>query len=165
MKDQTQLRDHTFSVLVYNEPGVLAKVSGLITRRGFNIESFSAGDAKEKGMCRLTIIVKGDDRGIEQIQKQIYKIIDTVKVSPIEEEDKIEMEMALMKIKARNGEKMEILQLVSVHKAGVVDTSPDGFVVAMMGERREVDRFIRTFPPNNVLEIARTGVVAMNRWN
>lgn len=165
MKRRTNhLKNHTISIEVHNEPGVLARLSGLITRRGFNIESFSSGDTREKGMCRLTVVVNGDDRGIEQIQKQIYKMIDTVKVSPIDDEKKIEAETALIKIKARNGEKLEIIQLVNIHNGHIVDTAPGGFVVSIMGERERVDRFIRLFPDNHVLEIARTGVVAMHRW-
>lgn len=165
MKQRTNhLKNHTISVVVHNEPGVLAKLSGLITRRGFNIESFSSGDHKEKGLCRLTVVVKGDDRGIEQIQKQIYKMIDTVKVSPMDDEKKVEAETALIKVKARNGEKLEIIELVNVHNGCIVDSAPEGFVVSIMGERERVDRFIRLFPENQVLEIARTGVAAMHRW-
>jgi acetolactate synthase-1/3 small subunit len=164
MQNKQSVRNHTISVLVNNEPGVLAKLSGLITRRGFNIESVSAGDAKEKGQYRLTIVVKGDDRGVEQVQKQIYKMIDTIKVSPLRDENRVEAEMALIKVKARNGEKLEIIQLVNIHNGYVLDSSPEGFVVSIMGQRQTVDRFINLFPVNQVVEIARTGSVAMTSW-
>jgi len=164
MQNLDGFRNHTMSVVVNNEPGVLAKLSGLITRRGFNIESFSAGDTHEKNRFRLTVVVKGDDRGIEQVQKQIYKMMDTVKVSPILDDAKIDAETALIKIRARNGEKLEFIQLVKLHDGQIVDTAPEGFVVSIMGKTDTVNRFIRLFPTNRVVEIARTGVVAMSRW-
>lgn len=165
MKNRQGLKNHTISIVVYNKPGVMARITSLITRRGFNIESISAGDAKEKGMYRLTIVVKGDNRSIEQIQKQVYKIIDTVKVSPIIEDEKIESETALVKIKASNGEKTEIYQLINIYKGNIVDSAPEGMVVEIVGTRKRVDGFINLLPRNNVMEIARTGIVAMNRFN
>jgi len=159
------LKDFTISVVAYNKPGVMARICSLITRRGFNIESISAGDAKDDGMYRLTIVIKGDDRAVEQIQKQIHKMIDTVKVSLVNQENKIEKEMALVKVKAVNGEKLEMFQLIDVYKANIVDTTPEGFVAQVVGSKEKVNRFINVFPKERIVEIARTGIVAMNRWN
>lgn len=159
-----RLKSFTIAVTVYNKPGVMARITSLITRRGFNIESISAGDTKENDLYRITIVIKGDDRAIEQIQKQIYKMIDTVKVTQVNEENKIAKEMAFIKIKALNGDKVSFFQLIDVYKGSIVDTTQEGFVVQMVGSHEKVNRFIGLFPPNKIMEIARTGIVAMNRW-
>jgi acetolactate synthase-1/3 small subunit len=163
MKNKPDLKDHTISIVVYDKPGVMARITSLITRRGFNIESISAGDAKDKGMYRITIVIRGDDRSIEQIQKQIYKIIDTVKVSPILENNKVEREMALIKVKTNNGTKSDLFQMINIYQASIVDSAADGFVIEIVGPKDKVDGFIELIPKNRILEIARTGIVAMNR--
>ncbi|ADK80732.1 MULTISPECIES: acetolactate synthase small subunit [Sediminispirochaeta] len=161
---EEEYTDHTISVLVNNHPGVLSKLTSLITRRGFNIESIAAGPTKDPDMFRLTIIVKGDDQSVEQIQKQLYKIVDTVKVSPIDPRNKVEREIGLIKLRATNGSRNEVLQMVNVFKGQVIDSGPGGFVVEIVGSSEKVDSFIGLFPPQQVVEVARTGIVAMNRW-
>lgn len=156
--------DHTISVLVNHHPGVLSKLTSLITRRGFNIDSISAGPTKDPDMFRLTIIVKGDDRSVEQIQKQLYKIVDVVKVGAIDPKNKVEREIGLIKLKISNGERQEILQMVNVFKGQILDSGPGGFVVEIVGSSEKVDSFISLFSPQQVVEVARTGIVAMNRW-
>jgi acetolactate synthase-1/3 small subunit len=156
--------DHTISILVNHHPGVLSKLTSLITRRGFNIDSISAGPTREPDMFRLTIIVKGDDQSVEQIQKQLYKIVDVVKVGAIDPKNKVEREIGLIKLKISNGERQEILQMVNVFKGQILDSGPGGFVVEIVGSTEKVDSFISLFTPQQVIEIARTGVVAMNRW-
>lgn len=163
-EDKTILSDHIISLLVLNHPGVLSKITSLITRRGFNIDSIAAGPTKEKDMFRLTIIVKGDDRSIEQIQKQLYKIIDTVKVMTIHPARKVEREIGLIKLKAPMGERNEVLQMVNVFKGQILDSSTSGFVVEITGSSEKVDSFINLFPANQIVEVARTGIVAMDRW-
>lgn len=158
------LKDHTISVVVENNPGVMYRITSLITRRGYNIESICAGDDKEKGLYRITIIVKGDDRGIEHIRKQLHKMIDSVKVSLLDDTNTIEQEMAIIKIKAANGEKKELARLIQVCNAQVIDTSPRGFIVRVTGSPEKINRFIGLFPAVNVAEIARTGVAAIRRW-
>ncbi len=156
--------DHTISVLVNHHPGVLSKLTSLITRRGFNIDSISAGPTREPDMFRLTIIVKGDDQSVEQIQKQLYKIVDVVKVGAIDPRNKVEREIGLIKLKISNGERQEILQMVNVFKGQILDSGPGGFVVEIVGSTEKVDSFISLFTPQQIIEVARTGVVAMNRW-
>jgi len=152
------------SVLVYNHPGVMAKVAGLFTRRGFNVESITAGKAKYEDMLRLTIVVKADKKSLEQIQKQLFKIIDTVKVSVINPDLKVEREMALIKVRSQNGLKSELFQLVDVFRGRVVDASPSGFIIEITGPVSKIEAFINLLSINNVFEIARTGTVAINRW-
>ncbi|MDZ7795042.1 MAG: acetolactate synthase small subunit [Spirochaetia bacterium] len=106
-EDKSTYTDHVISMLVFNHPGVLSKITSLITRRGFNIDSIAAGPTKEKDMFRLTIMVKGDDRSIEQIQKQLYKIVDTFKIMTIHPARKVEREIGLIKVKAPMEERNE----------------------------------------------------------
>jgi acetolactate synthase-1/3 small subunit len=142
----------------------MAKVTSLFTRRGFNIESISAGKSHENELMRLTIIVKGDDRSIEQIQKQLYKVLETVKVSPIDLRNYVEREMALIKVKSFNGNRAELFQLTNIFKGRMVDASPNGFIVEVTGPTAKIDAFINLLKNNSIVEVARTGVVAMNRW-
>jgi len=163
-EDKTALTDHIISLLVLNHPGVLSKITSLITRRGFNIDSITAGPTKDKDKFRLTIIVKGDDRGVEQIQKQLYKIVDTVKVMTIHPSRKVEREIGLIKVNAPMGQRNEILQLVNVFKGQILDSGPKGIVVEITGNSEKVDSFLSHFTPQQIAEVARTGIVAMDRW-
>ena len=156
--------DHIVSVLVHNNPGVLSKITSLITRRGFNIDGISAGPTRQNDMFRLTIVVKGDDKSIEQIQKQLYKIIDVVKVSPVQQNSMVGREICLIKIKASAGERHDILQIVSVFKANVVDVGSSGFIVEITGEPDKIDSFLALLEPHQIADVARTGLVAMSRW-
>ena len=165
MAEKRQLTDHIVSVLVNNHPGVLSKVTSLITRRGFNIDGISAGNTKQSDMFRLTIVVKGDDRSIEQIQKQLYKIIDVVKVWTITPESKLDREIGLIKIKIPQSLRNEILQMINVFKASIVDAGPDGFIVEITGTSEKIDSFLSLFEHHQIVEVARSGVVAMNRWD
>ncbi len=165
MAEKRQLTDHIVSVLVNNHPGVLSKVTSLITRRGFNIDGISAGNTKQSDMFRLTIVVKGDDRSIEQIQKQLYKIIDVVKVWTITPESKMDREIGLIKIKIPQSLRNEILQMINVFKASIVDAGPDGFIVEITGTSEKIDSFLSLFEHHQIVEVARSGVVAMNRWD
>ncbi|MBN1271904.1 MAG: acetolactate synthase small subunit [Candidatus Aminicenantes bacterium] len=164
MKAEEKFKDHIISILVYNKPGVAAKICGLITRRGFNIESFNGGKEKDKDMFRIVIVVKGDDRSIEQIQKQLNKVLETVKVTPIDQKYKVEREMALVKIKLSDGSRNDIFQLVEIFKGKIVDTHPAGIVAEITGTTEKIDAFIDLIPNNSLLMISRSGIVAMNRW-
>ncbi|RKX93572.1 MAG: acetolactate synthase small subunit [Spirochaetes bacterium] len=165
MAEKEQLTDHIVSVLVNNHPGVLSKVTSLITRRGFNIDGISAGNTKQSDMFRLTIVVKGDDRSIEQIQKQLYKIIDVVKVWIITPESKLDREIGLIKIKIPQSLRNEILQMINVFKASIIDAGPEGFIVEITGTSEKIDSFLSLFEHHQIVEVARSGIVAMNRWD
>lgn len=163
MKEKERYTDHTISLVVNNKPGVMSKITGLITRRGFNVESITVGRDLEKGLARMTMLVKGDDRSIEQIQKQLYKMIDTVKVYPITLENRVAREMALVKIKLVKGEKSELFQLINIYKAEIVDTSPGGIIVEITGPSEKIDGFINLLPRHLIVGVARTGIVAMHK--
>ncbi|MDK2864929.1 MAG: acetolactate synthase small subunit [Thermotogota bacterium] len=159
--------EHIVSVLVCNQPGVMRKVANLFARRGFNISSISVGEAKDPGFSRLTIVVKGDDRIIEQIEKQLYKVIEVVKVSPIDPspENRVEREMALIKTQIDEKNKPEILQLVEIFRGKIIDVAKEGMIIEITGARSKVEAFIKLLQDTGkVIEIARTGIVAMNRW-
>jgi len=150
--------------MVADHPGVLSKITSLITRRGFNIDSIAAGPTLGKGLFRLTIVVKGDDRGVEQIQKQLYKLVDTVKVVPIHPARKVEREIGLIKLKVSSGKRGEVVQIVNVFKGEILDSGPGGFVVEVTGESEKIESFLGMFQPHEIVEVARTGVVAMDKW-
>ena len=165
MKTDSIDTDHIVSVLVHNNPGVLSKVTSLVTRRGFNIDSISAGPTRQNDMFRLTIVVKGDDKSIEQIQKQLYKIIDVVKVVPIVKNRMVGREICLVKIKASGSDQHEILQIINVFKANVIDVGSNGLIVEITGDPDKIDSFLALLEPQQVSDVARTGIVAMNRWD
>jgi acetolactate synthase-1/3 small subunit len=163
MMKKEKYTDHTIAMLALNNPGVIAKISSLMARRGYNVESMTAGKTKEKGVSRLTIVVKGDDRGVEQIQKQLNKIIDTVKVYPITPENRVARELALVKIKLTKGDKSDLFQLINIYNAEIVDTSLGGIVVEITGSSEKIDGFINLLPQNLIVGIARSGIVAMHK--
>ncbi len=170
MKTREKYTDHTVSLIVNNKPGVLSKVAGLINRRGFNVESLTVGRTNEKGMARMTLVVRGDDRSLEQIQKQLFKIVDVVRVSEIRLADRVAQEMALIKIKLTKDDQEEllfstnnILQLINIYKGEIVDTSPGGIIVEITGSVEKIDGFINLLPEKLIAGIARTGIVAMQK--
>ncbi|MCP4151080.1 MAG: acetolactate synthase small subunit [bacterium] len=163
MKEKENYTDHTISLIVLNRPGVMSEISGLITRRGFNVESISAGKSIEKDTLRLTIVINGDDRSLEQIQKQLFKIVDCIKVTEIKPVNRVAREMVLVKIKLTKGDKNELFQLINIFKAKIVDTSAGGIIVEVTGPPQKIDGFINLLSKNLIVGIARTGIVALNK--
>jgi acetolactate synthase I/III small subunit len=163
MSEQDILQDHTIALLVADHPGVLSKITSLITRRGFNIDSIAAGPTKDRGLFRLTVVVKGDDRGIEQIQKQLYKLVDTVKVVPIHPAKKVEREIGLVKLRVPMSKRSEVVQMVQIFKGEIIDAGPDGFIVEISGDSDKIESFLGLFQPSELVEVARTGIVAMDK--
>lgn len=163
MKTKEKFTDHTISILAYNNPGVISKISGLVTRRGFNIESMTAGKTRDAGISRMTIVVKGDDRGCEQIEKQVKKIIDTVKVSALNPDEKVAREMALIRIKLSDAGRNELFHLINIFKGKIIDTSRAGIIVEITGPPDKIDGFIDLVPKNLLSAVARSGVVGMNK--
>ncbi len=152
------------SVLVYNKPGVLTKIAGLFTRRGFNIDSIAVGEGKEEGISRLTITVNDVKKEIlEQIQKQLYKILEVIKVSKIDPVYKVERELALIKIKFNKNIKADVFQLINLFDGKIIDAGKDGVIVEVTGSSNKVESFIRLLDKNTIVEIVRSGNVAMDR--
>jgi acetolactate synthase-1/3 small subunit len=154
---------HTISILCDDTPGVMTKVSGLFSRRGFNIESLAVGRTEVKGKSRFTIVVSGDDGVLEQVRKQLQKLVHVIKVWDIDRERIIEREHALVKIEVSNDVRAELLQLVTALQARLVDSSDDVWVIEVTGDSASVDSAINLVSQFRVLETIRTGRIALER--
>jgi len=154
---------HTVVALVEDRPGVLNRVASLFRRRGFNIESLAVGPTEEEGLSRMTIVVDGATTVVEQVEKQLYKLIDVVKVADITHKGVVARELCLIKVRCPNGKRSEVIQLAGVFGAKVADVSDASVIVEFVGEEEDVDNVIRTMRPFGIVELARTGRVAMSR--
>jgi acetolactate synthase-1/3 small subunit len=158
------MKPHTLSILVENRAGVLSRVTGLFSRRGFNIESLAVGPCEEPGMSRITIVAICDDFKIEQIMKQLNKLIDVIKVSDLTDNPRVERELALIKVTAELGtSRAEIMQIAEIFRAKVVDISQRTLTLEATGSKLKADAIIKMLKPFVIKEIARTGRVALKR--
>ncbi|BAS27111.1 acetolactate synthase small subunit [Limnochorda pilosa] len=153
----------TLSILVENHFGVLARVAGLFSRRGFNIESLSVAPSEDPTLSRITLVTPADERELEQLTKQLHKLVDVVKISDITQDDRIERELALIKVAAQPANRQEILQVVDIFRARVVDVSERSVVVEVTGDEGKVDAMEQLLRPYGIKEMVRTGKVAMVR--
>ncbi|AOZ92099.1 acetolactate synthase small subunit [Paenibacillus crassostreae] len=156
---------HTISILVNDQPGVLQRVSGLFGRRGFNIESITVGQSEEVGLSRMVIVTLGDEHTLEQIEKQLYKLIDVIKVINLGSKPMVGRELALIKVKAETSERPEILGVVDTFRASVVDIGSNSLIVQVIGDSSKIDAMIELLTPYGIRELSRTGVTAMTRGN
>jgi acetolactate synthase-1/3 small subunit len=154
---------HTISVLVENVPGVLSRVTGLFSGRGFNIESLCVAVTLDPTVSRMTLVTTGDEQIIEQIIKQLNKLINVIKVSDFSDVDSVEREMALIKVRADGESKAEILRIADIFRAKVVDVSPDYYTIEITGDFNKIRAILDLLRHFQVREIARTGAVAMAR--
>ncbi|WP_172198865.1 MULTISPECIES: acetolactate synthase small subunit [Saccharibacillus] len=164
MTNTTQTK-HTIAISVNDQPGVLQRVSGLFGRRGFNIESITVGQSEEPGLSRMVIVSTGDDKTIEQIEKQLYKIIDVIKVVDLSANPMVGRELALIKVKSEPGTRPEIMGLVETFRAAVVDIGTHSLMVQVVGDTEKIDAMIELLSPYGIRELSRTGVTAMIRGN
>jgi acetolactate synthase-1/3 small subunit len=155
---------HIISTLVVNHSGVMARVAGLFSRRGYNIESIAVGHSEEPNQSRMIIVVEAnEDQVVEQIEKQLYKLVDVVKVNDIPVSDAVERELALIKVNAGSQNRAEILQIVDIFRANVVDVSSRAVVIETTGGSDKIEALIALLRPFGIREIVRTGQVAMLR--
>ncbi|KIH76599.1 acetolactate synthase, small subunit [Geoalkalibacter ferrihydriticus] len=154
---------HTISVLVENEFGVLARVAGLFSGRGFNIESLSVATTLDPSISRMTIVTSGDDQILEQITKQLNKLIDTIKVIDFTGGDFVEREMALVKVCAEEGTRAEVLRVVDIFRAKVVDVTAKSYTVEVTGAPGKINAIIELLRPLGIKEIVRSGPVVIGR--
>jgi len=154
---------HTLVALVEDKPGVLNRVASLFRRRGFNIESITVGHSEVPHLSRMTLVVDGANVQVEQVRKQLDKVIDTVKVYEISSEDMISLELALVKVQANSDNRSEIIQIVDIFKANIVDVAPDSLTISVTGDEDKIDSLFGLLRPFGIKEIARTGRIAMNR--
>ncbi len=156
---------HTLSILVENKPGVLSRVAGLFSGRGFNIESLSVAETLDPTVSRMTIVTRGDDQIIEQITKQLNKLINVIKVVDFVDGDFVNREMAIIKVSVNEANRSEVLSIVDIFRGKVVDVSPQTYVIEVTGDENKIQAIIDLFKPMGIKEIARTGKVAMTRGN
>ncbi len=154
---------HTISVLVENEFGVLTRVAGLFSGRGFNIESLSVAPTLDPSVSRMTIVTCGDDGILEQITKQLNKLIDTIKVTDFTGQDYVEREMALVKVTAEEDTRAEVLRIVDIFRAKVVDVTPRSYTLEITGAPTKLNAVIDLLRPMGIKELVRSGPVVMGR--
>jgi acetolactate synthase-1/3 small subunit len=154
-------RHRLLSLLVENHPGVLNKVSSMIRRRGMNITSLSVGETDDETVSRMTIAVDVGRAQADQAVKQLYKLIEVIKVADITEDPIVDRELVLAKVAAQRGDRSELLQIVDIFKAKIADVSPDAMVLEMSGPEDEVETFLELIRPFGIKEVARSGTVAM----
>ncbi|MCS6957186.1 MAG: acetolactate synthase small subunit [Aquificaceae bacterium] len=159
-----EVRKHIITLTVLNELGVLARIATLIAGKGYNIEGLSVGETHEKGISRMTLEVIGDDVVIDQVVKQLRKLIDTLKVKDLTDVPHVERELALIKVHtATPRARDEVLRLVEIFRAKVVDVSPETYTVEITGTEDKINAFVELVRPFGIKEMARTGKVAMKR--
>jgi acetolactate synthase-1/3 small subunit len=154
---------HTISVLVENKPGVLARISGLFSTRGFNIDSLAVGETEQHDISRMTIVVKGDERILEQVMKQLNKLIDVIKVNDFVEQPHVERDLVLIKVNAAKGKRSEVLEIIDIFRARIVDVAPNSLIVEMTGDEEKILALVNMLKPLGIKEMVRTGIVAMGR--
>ncbi len=154
---------HTIAVLVENKFGVLSRVAGLFSARGYNIESLSVGETLDPSVSRMTLVVKGDAFVIEQVIKQLHKLIDVIKVTDLTEEDHVEREMLLIKVNAEPSVRAEILRSADIFRAKVVDVTPSTYTLEVTGDADKIEAMVELMRPFGIQEVVRTGKVAIAR--
>ncbi|MDD4237240.1 MAG: acetolactate synthase small subunit [Desulfotomaculaceae bacterium] len=154
---------HTLAVTVENNPGVLTRVAGLFSRRGFNIDSLAVGRTENPRVSRMTIIVEGDDMVVEQVAKQLHKLIDVIKISDITRNAYVDRELVMIKVHAEPSARAEIMQLVDIFRARIVDVGPKTLTIEVTGDEGKIDAIELSLRPFGIKELVRTGKIAMLR--
>jgi acetolactate synthase-1/3 small subunit len=157
------MKPHTFVVTVEDQPGVLNRVSSLFRRRGYNIESLTVGRTERPGVSRMTIVVMSDDAGAGRIEANLYKLVNVISVSDITSCPAVYRDLAIIKVAASQAHRPELVHLVEVFRARIVDLAPDSLTIEITGGHEKIDGLLDVLRPYGVLEMARTGRVAMAR--
>ncbi|MCT4687212.1 acetolactate synthase small subunit [Vallitalea sp.] len=154
---------HVLSVLVTNHSGVLSRVAGLFSRRGYNIDSLSVGVTENPEFSRMTIVARGNDLIIDQITKQLNKLVDVIHIIELKPEESVYRELALIKISAKDGNRAAIIEIVGIFRANIIDVSSETLTVEITGDQNKVNAFLDLVEPYGVKEIVRTGLTALER--
>ena len=154
---------HVLSALVQNVPGVLAHVAGMLASRGYNIDSLAVGATEDANLSRMTFVVVGDDSVLEQARKQLEKIVTVVRVDDISAQDHVERDLMLLKVQAPPGKRAEIRELTDIFRGRIVDVAPSEVIVEISGQEKKIEAFIDMMRPFGIVELARTGRIAMTR--
>jgi len=156
---------HTLSVLVENHAGVLSRVAGLFSRRGFNIDSLAVGVTENPDISRMTIVVDGDDYVVEQVSKQLNKLVDVIKIKNLDDSESVSRELALIKVSATASTRSEIVQLVEIFRANIIDVSKNTLTIEISGDADKVGALENLLKQFGIKEIVRTGIIAIERGN
>jgi acetolactate synthase-1/3 small subunit len=156
-------RKHTLAVIVENRPGVLTRVTTLFRRRGYNIESLAVGETENPSISRITIMVMGDEKVLEQVTKQLYKLIDVIKIVDITDKRSVERELVMIKVRADVNVRAEIVQIVDIFRARIVDIGRTSLIIEVTGDSGKIDAIVESLKPFGIIELVRTGIVAMVR--
>ncbi len=162
MTTSTQPR-RTITALVEDKPGVLNRVSSMFRRRGFNIASLAVGHSEIPNLSRMTFVVEGDDAVVEQVTKHLHKLIDVIKVSDMSDENAVSRELALIRVKANVQSRSEIMQIVDIFRANIVDVAPDTLIIEVTGDEDKIESLQNLLGSFGVMEVMRTGTIAMGR--
>ena len=154
---------HTLAVLVENKPGVLTRVSGLFARRSVNIKSLAVGETEQPGISRMTIIVEADSAPIEQVKRQLNKLINVLKIVELHPEESVERRLLMMKVRADESRRTGVLQVVDLFRAHVVDVQPESVVIESIGSLPKLEALLRAMEPYGVIELVQSGAVAIGR--
>jgi len=154
---------HIISILVENQFGVLARVSGLFSARGYNIDSLCVAETEDPAVSRMTVVVRGDDRVLAQIEKQLKKLVETIDVEDLTGIAHVERELVMVRIKAKGKKRSEVIEIANIFRAKVVDLSPDSIVVEATGSAGKVKAFVDMMHPFGIEELVRTGKIAIGR--
>jgi acetolactate synthase-1/3 small subunit len=158
------MKKFLLAVLVDNKPGVLTHVSGLISRRAFNIESISAGYTEEPDVTRINIVVSVESKNeLDQVVTQLGKLIDVIKIVNLSEVDSIERELVMIKVRADKSNRAELIDIVNIFRASIVDVSQENVVIELTGQQSKIDGIIEVLSEYEIIEIARTGAIALSR--
>jgi acetolactate synthase I/III small subunit len=154
---------HVLSALVSNQPGVLAQISGMLASRAFNIDSLAVGETEVKDLSRITFVVRGDDAELEQVRKQLDKVVTVVKVMDISSENFVERDLMLIKVKTTPAQRVEISLIIEMFRGRVVDVTHDTLMMEVSGQEGKIEAFIDLMRPYGIIELARTGRIALVR--
>ena len=154
---------HVLSLLVEDKPGLLTRVAGLFARRGFNIESLAVGPTEVAGLSRITVVVDQEDLALEQVTKQLNKLVNVIKIVELEADQSVQREHMLIKVRADNQTRSNVIEVVNLFRASVVDYATDALVIEVTGDRGKVDAILRALEPFGIKELAQSGMVAIGR--
>ena len=154
---------HVLSALVQNVPGVLSHISGMLASRGYNIDSLAVGETEVPHLSRMTFVVVGDDNVLEQVRKQLEKIVTVVRVDDISASDHVERDLMLIKVATTNGSRSQVRELTEIFRGRIVDVAPDMVMIEISGQEGKIEAFIEMVRPFGIIELVRTGRIAMAR--
>ena len=157
------MKKRVLSLLVDNTAGVLSRIAGLFSRRGYNIDSLTVGETADPRYSRMTVVVKGDRQILDQITKQLAKLVDVADIKTLEEGDCVERELVLVKVRADAANRQDIIAIANIFRANIVDVSLDSLIIELTGNQNKLEAFLKMLEGNEILELARTGITGLSR--